>query len=100
MTGAVGLIEFLIGPQNLLWTPSSLPAGTSGRRRRKYGTKQRTSAAGGREMNLELSDGNTWRVRVAGADLDFLDFVLAKTTPGKVKQAYTARGTIYGPQYT
>jgi hypothetical protein len=51
-------------------------------------------------MHLQLSDGFTWTIRIAGADIDFLDYILAKTTPGRVKQAYTARGTIYGPQYT
>lgn len=100
MTGTVGLIESLIGTQSLVWTAPALAPGVSGRRRRKYGTTQRTTAAGGREMNLMLSDGFTWKVRIAGADLDFLDYILSKTTPGRVKSAYTARGTIYGPQFT
>jgi len=99
MTATVGLVEFLLGAQNLRWSESSLPALPGGRRRRKYGTKQRATAIGGRELKLKLSDGGTWTVRVTGADIDFLDYVLARAGTGKVLSAYTARGTIYGPQF-
>jgi hypothetical protein len=49
-------------------------------------------------MTLRLNNGETWQVRYTGTTIKFLDAVLAKSTPGRVIQAWTPRGTIYGPQ--
>lgn len=99
MTATVGLVEYLLGVQNLRWSAASLPALPGGRRRRKYGTKQRATAIGGREIKLKVAAGGTWTVRVTGADIDFLDYILTRADGSKVLQAYTARGTLYGPQF-
>jgi hypothetical protein len=99
MTASVGLVEYLLGNVALKWEKSSTPAAPGGRRKRKYGTKQRSSAIGGREITLQTGDGKSWKVRVAGADIDFIDYILANTAAGKVVGAYTARGSTYGPQF-
>jgi hypothetical protein len=99
VTAVRGLIEYIFGAQQVSWEDPIGPATTpGGNRRRKYGTRQRSAAAGGRVMTLRLDEGHEWDVRYAGTDLDFLAQVIAKATPGKVLQAWTPRGTIYGPQ--
>jgi hypothetical protein len=99
VTAVLGLIEYIFGTQTIGWQTLAGPALTpGGRRRRKYGTRQRSAAAGGRVMNLRLDEGHVWQVRYSGTDLDFISAVISKTVPGRVKQAWTPRGTIYGPQ--
>ena len=99
MTASVGLIEYLLGTVQLQWLAPATPAAPGTRRKRKYGAKQRASAIGGREITLQTGDGKSWKVRVAGADIDFIDYILGNVAPGKVLGAYTARGTTYGPQF-
>jgi hypothetical protein len=100
LSASIGFIEYLLGDQKLTWKAPSTPSPTpDGRRRRVYGTKQRGSARGGREMTFVLRDGSSWVARTTGADLDLLDFVLQKIGEDKVLNVYTKRGTIYGPQF-
>lgn len=100
VTGTLGLIEFLFGPQQTQWIAISGEAPAPGtRRKRKYGTRQRSSAAGGEPLYLRIADGTVWAVRITGADMDFIDQVLTKTEPGAVLSAWTDRGTIYGPGF-
>lgn len=100
MTATRGLIEFMLGTQTLQWkAPSSGPQLPGSRRKRVYGTRQRAAAAGGRELTVVINDGSSWVVRVTGADIDFLDYVLSKAGTTKIQKVYTKRGTIYGPQF-
>jgi hypothetical protein len=99
MTATVGLVEYLLGEQKLVWTNSSSGTTVDGKRKRKYGSKQRALALGGRPMSIVLDNGETYTARVTGADLDFIDFVLARVEENKVLNIYTPRGTIYGPQF-
>jgi hypothetical protein len=99
VTGVLGLIEYIFGAQQLRWTAPSLPPSTpGGPTRRKYGSRQRSSAAGGKTMTLRLSNGETWQLRYTGTAIKFIDAVLTKSVPGRVVQAWTPRGTIYGQQ--
>ena len=100
VTGTLGLIEYLFGPQQTEWIQiSGEPPVPGTRRKRKYGTRQKSAAAGGEPMHLRIADGSVWTVRVTGADIDFIDQVLAKTNPGTVLNAWTDRGTLYGPGF-
>lgn len=99
MTATIGLIEYLLGTQKLVWTNNASGTTADGKRKRKYGSKQRALALGGRPMSIVLDNGETYTARVTGADLDFIEFVLSKVTNNKVLNIYTPRGTIYGPQF-
>lgn len=98
-TARYGLIKFLLGNIPLQWLQTTSGTSSSGRRIRKYGTKQRASAAGGEEVTLQLLDGTSWKVRVHGAMIDFIDYVLRSAIGAKVANVWTERGTIYGPQF-
>lgn len=99
VTGTLGLIEYVFGPQKSEWEAISGEDPRPGiTRRRKYGTRQRSQAAAGHAIHLRLSDGSVWTVRVTGADIDFIDQILTKAKPGTVLNAWTDRGTLYGPQ--
>lgn len=99
MTATIGLIEYLLGEQKLVWTNNTSGTTADGKRKRKYGSKQRALALGGRPMSIVLDNGETYTARVTGADLDFIEFVLARVEENKVLNIYTPRGTIYGPQF-
>lgn len=99
VTGVLGLIEYIFGAQQIRWTPiSQSPTTPGGNTRRKYGSRQRSSAAGGRSITLRVDTGKTWQLRYTGTTVKFLDAVVVKSVPGRVVQAWTPRGTIYGPQ--
>lgn len=101
VTAARGLLEHLFGDltTRLSWeVPHTGPAPIGGRRRRKYGTKQKSSARAGEMMRLVLDNSETYTVRVVGPHLNFIEFFLARTGPGKIVQAFSERGTEYGPQ--
>jgi hypothetical protein len=99
MTATLGLLEYLLGDLQLSWQKPSDSTNHAGRRLRKYGARQRAAARGGRVMNLSLINGDSFQVRITGTDTDFIDFVLARIGEGLVLNAYTQRGTIYGPQF-
>lgn len=93
-----GLADYLFGNVTFSWlAPDGGPSPT-GRRRLKYGTRRRVRAAGGRELILDLGAEGKFIVRVSGDDIDFIDYVLARTGD-KVKRVFTRRGTKYGPQF-
>lgn len=99
MSATVGLIELLLGTQKLVWKAPTSGTTADGKRKRKYGTKQRASALSGRPMTIVVSGGDAWTARVTGTDVDFITFVLAKVSDNKVLNIYSPRGTIYGPQF-
>jgi hypothetical protein len=99
MSTTVGLVEYLLGTQRLVWTSNAGGTTADGKRKRKYGSKQRALALGGRPMSIVLDNGETYTARVTGADLDFIEFVLSRVDDGKVLNIYSPRGTIYGPQF-
>jgi hypothetical protein len=99
MTATIGLLEYLLGDLKLSWRAPSDSTNNAGRRLRKYGSRQRARARGGRVMNLALLGGGVWQVRITGSDIDFVDFILARVGEGLVLNAWTARGTEYGPQF-
>lgn len=101
VTAVRGLLEYLFGnlEDNLAWAqPVSLPDLVTGRRRRKYGTRQRGSARAGEAMKILLSTGKVYTVRITGTHTAFIDFFLSKGQVKKVANIYSERGSIYGPQ--
>lgn len=94
----VGTLEAMFGTLDFQWQASTDGLTPTGKRKRKYGTRQRTSARAGKPMSVRFQDGSVFTVRVTGADLDFIDYVLSQAG-GRVIQAWTPRGTVYGPQY-
>jgi hypothetical protein len=100
-TAPKALIAYLFGQNvgGLAWTPSRDPADpATGRRRRKYGTKQRSSARAGEAMQVVLDNGETYSVRITGTHTAFLDFFLAEGLGAKVLNVLSERGTVYGPK--
>jgi hypothetical protein len=89
-TGAAGLIEFLFGAQQLVWE-----GGTDSNLKRPYGSRQRSNAAAGEPMTVELLDGSTYTLRVTGTHKAFIA-KLVKPAEDKIAQVYSERGTIYG----
>lgn len=97
----MALIAHLFGSNvgSLAWTPSRNPADpVTGRRRRKYGTRQRSSARAGQPMQIALSNGETYTLRITGSHTAFIDFFLSEGLGSKVLNIFSERGTIYGPQ--
>lgn len=89
-TGAAGLIEFLFGPQDLVWG-----GGEDGPRKRPYGSRQRSNAAAGEPIVIELTGGDQYTVRVTGTHKRFITEVCIPNQD-KIEQVYSERGTIYG----
>lgn len=101
VTAPRGLLEYVFGPLGsaLSWEePGTAADPRSGRRRRIYGTRQKSSARAGQVLFLVLDNGETYCVRVTGAHLDFISNLLGRMLPGKVVEVMSQRGTIYGPQ--
>ena len=100
-TAPKALIAYLFGQNvgGLAWTPSRNPADpVTGRRRRKYGTRQRSSARAGEAMQMVLDNGETYTLRITGSHTAFIDFFLAEGLGSKVLNVYSERGIEYGPQ--
>jgi hypothetical protein len=70
----------------------------TGRRRRKYGTRQRNNAAAGEPIRLVLNTGEAYSGRITGSHTAFIDYVLAVGVDAKLQNVYSERGTEYGPQ--
>jgi hypothetical protein len=101
VTGPRGLLEYLFGGAsfNSSWLESTNPLDNlTGRRRRKYGTRQRSSARAGEPMQLVLKNGEVYTVRITGTHTRFIDEFLAKGGGLNVANVYSERGTLYGPQ--
>lgn len=101
VTAPRGLLEYVFGPLDdaLVWTlPGTAADPVTGRRRRRYGTRQRSSARAGEAMKVVLDNGQTYTMRVTGAHLDFIDQILGRMLPGKVVGLFSERGTDYSPQ--
>lgn len=88
-----GLIDFLFPS----WSPSWLPDGESGPRRRPFGSRQRENRAGGEVMTLQLANGETWNVRITGTHTAFIQAVLNQGNPDQVVGVFSERGSSYGP---
>jgi hypothetical protein len=89
--GARGLLEYIFGSLNLTWGPTR-PAGP---RRRPYGSRQRTNAAAGQPMFLQLDTGQIYSVRITSTQSSFLDQITTRAA-GKVLRVWSQRGTDYG----
>jgi hypothetical protein len=89
-TGAAGLIEFLFGTQELVWGGDA-----DGARKRPYGSRQRSNAAAGEPMVIELVGGEKYTLRVTGTHKRFITNVCIPNQD-KIEQVYSERGTIYG----
>jgi hypothetical protein len=101
VTAVAGLLDYLFDnvTGEVSWTAPASPADpVTGRRRRKYGTRQRSSSRAGEAMQLVLKNGKTYIVRVTGAHIDFVEFFLSQGGGSKVANVYSERGTEYGPQ--
>lgn len=102
-TAPKGLIDFLFGTNGsrLSWqSPVNLADAITGRRRRKYGTRQRSSAGAGEQIRLVMNDGAIYSGRITGTHTAFIDHFLSVGGADKVLNVYSERGTIYGPQPT
>lgn len=97
VTGTLGLMSYLFGTKIGTWVDNSAPPDSpGGRRKRRYGSRQRSNARAGRMLFLKLKDGGVFSVRLTGTDMDFLPHL--QKTGDKVLNAWTHRGTIYGPK--
>lgn len=96
VTASLGLLGYLFGDSQPSWGEGSIGTTARGRRRYKYGSKQKSNAAAGKEVFLDLGEDGVYCVRVTGDVIDFVDRVASKAGT-KVKRMYTRRGTIYAP---
>jgi hypothetical protein len=94
----IGLLKFLFGVESPSWNASSGVPTERGRRRYRYGTRQRSNAAAGKQVILELADGGAYSVRVTGPIVDFISEVVSRSED-RVVRAYTRRGTVYAPAF-
>lgn len=97
-TAPLGVLEALFGTLQFQWLAPIGEPGPSGRRRLKYGRRQRSRAKAGKPVSVRLNSGDVWTVRVTGADIDFLDKLLTQSG-ANVAAVWTPRGTIYAPQF-
>lgn len=101
VTAVAGLLNHLFDnvTGEASWTAPANPADpVTGRRRRKYGTRQRSSSRAGEAMQLVLKSGSAYSVRVTGTHTNFIEFFLSQGGGEKVANVFSERGTIYGPQ--
>jgi hypothetical protein len=91
-----GLYDALFGAAEPTWGGGTTATTQSGRRRYKYGTRQRTSAAAGKQIMLDLKNGETYSVRVTGVVVQFIDSIVSKSGD-KIARIYTRRGQEYAP---
>jgi hypothetical protein len=96
VSAALGLLQWLFGAEDPKWGASSIGTTQLGRRRYKYGSRKRDSAAAGKQVFLDLGEDGIYSVRVTGDIVDFIDKMLPKTD-NRVKQVWTRRGSKYGP---
>ena len=96
VTGARGLLTWILPPIALSWTPQGVEGNN---RKRKYGTLQRSSARPGRVHYLVTHDGDTYSVRVTGPTQKFIDIIVANAADSKIKAVYTKSGTKFAPQF-
>ena len=94
-TASLGLLECLFGPQVLKWNPGSTGTTPLGRKRYKYGGKQKAAGAAGKEIFLDLGEAGIYSGRVTGDVVDFLNYVVPKAGE-KILAIWTKRGTEYG----
>jgi hypothetical protein len=101
VTAPRGLLEYCFGPLEdaLRWElPGTAADAVTGRRRRRYGTRQRSSARAGEAMKVVLDNGQKYTMRVTGTHLDFIDFAIGRMLNGKIVGVFSERGTDYSPQ--
>ena len=98
MSGAIGLLEWLFGAGQPTWGAGSVGTTQTGKKRYKYGSRQRNNAAAGKEVFLDCGVNGVYTVRVTGNVVDFIEKILPKTGT-KIKRAYTRRGSIYAPTF-
>ena len=101
VTAPRGLLEYLFGGSsfNSSWLASTNPLDNlTGRRRRKYGTRQRSNARAGEPMQLVLKNGEVYTARITGTHTAFINEFLSKGGGVNVANIFSERGTIYGPQ--
>lgn len=89
--GARGLLEYIFGALTLTWGPTRL----GGFRKRPYGSRQKTNAAAGQTMFLQLDTGQIYSVRITSTQTDFLDEITTRAA-AKVIRVWSQRGTDYG----
>lgn len=96
MSAPLGLFNYLFGAQQPQWGAGSVGQTQLGRKRYKYGSRKRDSAASGEQVFLHLGEVGIYSVRVTGDIVEFMDKILPKTGD-KVKKAWTRRGSEYAP---
>ena len=96
VSAALGLLQYLFGNLEPAWGAGSVGTTQTGRKRYKYGSRQKSNAAAGKQVFLDLTDGKTYSVRVTGNVVDFVDAILPKTG-NTVARVYTRRGSEYAP---
>jgi hypothetical protein len=100
-TGVRGLMDYLFDTDvnDLEWAANDNPVSpVTNRRRRKYGTRQRSSSRAGEQMQVVLKTGEVYTLRVTGTHTAFLDAFLAQGGGVYVSNVFSERGTIYGPR--
>lgn len=98
LTSTRGLFQYLFGDNFSQWdNPVVTGTDATGRRRRRYGTRQRSNARAGKPVLIELDNGEMYTARVTGPDLNLI--AVLENRGSKVAGVYTPRGTIYRPQF-
>jgi len=98
-SGTRGLVEYLFGTNTLTWLDPRATDPAGPRRKRLYGSKQRTAARSGRIVYIQLrGDEGTYSGRYTGAVMDLVGELITKAGD-KVESVYTARGSIYSKQF-
>lgn len=98
VSAAQGLLEWLFGLEQPQWGAGSVGETATGRKRYRYGSRQRSAAAAGEQVLLDCGEEGVYSVRVTGNIVDFIAAMLPRTDD-RVKRAYTRRGSVYGPTF-
>lgn len=96
VTAALGLIQYIFGTTNPTWGGGTTATTPSGRRRYKYGTRQKANAAAGKQVFVDLGEQGVYSVRVTGDVVDFVEKAVAASS-NRIKMIWTKRGSVYGP---
>lgn len=96
-TATRGLIRTMWPDAQFRWS-NPIATTTSGRRKFKFGRRQKSLAKGGKVLNIRLNDGTAWQGRITGDDIDFVNELLVSLL-NNVQEVWTERGTVYSAGY-
>jgi hypothetical protein len=92
VAGALGLLEAIFG-ENDIAAPNEIRTDSRGRRR-LVNLRNKASAAGGKQVIIDLKSGESYQLRYSGTLVDFQLGAVPKMDRGKVLSYSTARGKL------